>query len=120
MAELVTITLVGVRARGHHGVFASERRDGQDFVVDAVLQVRRPDASDDLATTVDYGGLAEAIVADVERDPVDLIETLAGRLVDTCLALPLVEEATITVHKPSAPISVPFADVTVTCTRRKS
>ncbi|MFP5416969.1 MAG: dihydroneopterin aldolase [Actinomycetes bacterium] len=120
MQELVTITLVGVRARGYHGVFPSERRDGQEFVVDAVLQVRRPDTADELSTTVDYGGLAEALVADVERDPVDLIETLAGRLADTCLAHPLVDEATITVHKPSAPITVPFTDVIVTCTRRKS
>lgn len=119
MSELVTITLTGVRARGYHGVFAFERREGQEFVVDAVLQVRRPDTTDDLATTVDYGGLAEAIVADIGRDPVDLIETLAGRLADTCLADPLVEQATVTVHKPAAPISVPFSDVTVTCTRSK-
>lgn len=117
--HLVTITLTGVRAMGHHGVFDFERRDGQEFVVDAELDVRRPSTDDDLATTVDYGGLAAALVADVERDPVDLIETLAGRLADTCLATPLVERATITVHKPNAPIAVPFADVTVTCTRRK-
>lgn len=118
--RLVTITLMGLRAVGYHGVFEFERRDGQEFVVDAQLEVLRPGLEDDLATTVDYGGLASALVADVERDPVDLIETLAGRLADTCLVLPLVERATITVHKPNAPIAVPFADVTVTCTRRKT
>lgn len=118
--RLVTLTLTGVRATGHHGVFDFERREGQQFVVDAELVVRRPNTSDDLATTVDYGGLASALVADIERDPVDLIETLAGRLADTCLATPFVERATVTVHKPDAPIPVPFADVTVTCTRRKS
>ena len=118
--HLVTIRLTGVRATGFHGVFDFERREGQEFVVDAELDVRRPALVDDLATTVDYGGLADALVADVERDPVDLIETLAGRLAQTCLADPLVERATVTVHKPSAPIAVPFGDVTVTCTRRKS
>ena len=117
--HLVTIRLTGVRATGYHGVFAFERREGQDFVVDAELLVRRPNLSDDLTTTVDYGGLADALVADVERDPVDLIETLAGRLAETCLANPLVERVTVTVHKPNAPISVPFGDVTVACTRRK-
>lgn len=116
---LVTITLTGVRARGFHGVFERERREGQEFVVDAALVVRRPGTADDLSTTVDYGGLASAIVADIERDPVDLIETLAGRLADTCLAAGPVEQVTLTVHKPSAPIPVPFADVTVTVTRRK-
>lgn len=117
--EVVVITLTGVRATGYHGVFDFERREGQEFVVDAELHVRRPSLEDDLATTVDYGGLAAALVAGVERDPVDLIETLAGRLVDACLADPLVEQATITVHKPRAPIAVPFGDVAVTLTRRK-
>ena len=117
--HLVTIRLTGVRATGFHGVFDFERREGQEFVVDAELDVRRPALVDDLATTVDYGGLADALVADVERDPVDLIETLAERLAATCLGRPFVERATVTVHKPSAPIAVPFGDVTVTCTRRK-
>ncbi|HHX84408.1 MAG TPA: dihydroneopterin aldolase [Actinomycetales bacterium] len=117
--HLVTITLTGVRATGYHGVFDVERREGQEFVVDAELLVRRPGTEDDLATTVDYGGLASSLVADVERDPVDLIETLALRLADSCLADPLVEQATITVHKPHAPIDVPFADVTVAVTRSK-
>jgi dihydroneopterin aldolase len=117
--HLVTIRLLGLRATGHHGVFDFERREGQEFVVDAELDVRRPSLDDDLATTVDYGGIAGVLVANVERDPVDLIETLAGRLAETCLADPLVERATVTVHKPNAPISVPFGDVTVTCTRRK-
>ena len=31
------VALRGLRARGHHGVFDFERREGQDFVVDAVL-----------------------------------------------------------------------------------
>lgn len=115
----VTISLSGIRATGYHGVFDFERRQGQEFVVDAVLDVVRPGTEDDLATTVDYGGLASALVADVERDPVDLIETLAGRLAETCLARPFVVRATVTVHKPHAPITVPFGDVTVTCTRRK-
>lgn len=114
----VTISLTGIRATGYHGVFDFERRQGQEFVVDAVLDVVRPGTEDDLATTVDYGGLASALVADVERDPVDLIETLAGRLAETCLARPFVVRATVTVHKPHAPITVPFGDVTVTCTRR--
>ncbi|MBK8461986.1 MAG: dihydroneopterin aldolase [Nigerium sp.] len=113
------MTLSGVSARGFHGVLASERRDGQTFVADAVLRVARTSTADDLDTTVDYGALALGLVAAIERDPVDLIETLAGRLADVCLASPLVEEATVTVHKPQAPIAVAFGDVAVTCTKRR-
>lgn len=119
-SPLVTIGLSGVRARGFHGVFPEERREGQDFIVDVEVQIERQSAEDDLETTVDYGGLAEALVADIEGEPVDLIETLASRLLCTCLAAPPVRAATVTVHKPSAPIRVPFTDVTVTVTGSRS
>ncbi len=33
------IALRGLVVRGHHGVYEHERRDGQDFVVDVVLDV---------------------------------------------------------------------------------
>nr|WP_206448735.1 dihydropteroate synthase [Agrococcus sp. KRD186] len=114
-----SIELRGVRGFGHHGVLPEERRDGQEFVVDAHLSVDLHDAvtSDDVADTVHYGELAEQLVAAIERDPVDLIETLADRLAGVCLAHPRVEHASVTVHKPSAPIAVPFGDVAVTVHR---
>ncbi|NHF63829.1 dihydroneopterin aldolase [Microcella pacifica] len=116
-----TITLSGVRARGHHGVLADERRDGQEFVVDVALtlDLARAAASDDVADTVHYGELAEAIVAAIERDPVDLIETLAERIAALVLEHAAVHEVVVTVHKPHAPIRVPFDDVAVTITRSR-
>ncbi len=110
MAE---ITLTGLRARGFHGVFEHERRDGQDFVVDATLHVSDP-ARDDLALTADYGVLAQHLSAVVTGEPVDLIETLALRLLSVCQATPGVCAAEVTVHKPQAPIPLEFADVSVT------
>jgi dihydroneopterin aldolase len=115
------IVLCGLRARGHHGVFEHERRDGQDFVIDVVLSVDMSVAgrSDDLNDTIDYGVLTEELAADVARDPLDLIEALAQRLADRCLRNPRVEEVEVTVHKPQAPVTVPVADVAVTITRRR-
>ncbi|MPZ28692.1 MAG: dihydroneopterin aldolase [Micromonosporaceae bacterium] len=111
-----TITLTGLRARGWHGVFDFERTQGQEFVVDAVLELDLSAAagSDRLADTVDYGALAERLVAVVTGPPVHLIETLATRLVEVCLSDPRVAAATVTVHKPNAPIDHEFADVAVT------
>lgn len=113
------IRLSGLRVRGHHGVLPAERRDGQDFVVDVALELdlRPAAASDDLAATVDYGALAEWLAAVVAGEPVDLLETLAGRLADVCLQSPLVRSAEVTVHKPQAPIGVRFGDVSVTVVR---
>jgi dihydroneopterin aldolase len=116
-----TITLTGLRVRGHHGVFHHERRDGQDFVVDAVLEVATSTAaaSDELTDTVHYGELAQRLAAVVAGEPVNLLETLAARLVAACLADPRVEAATVTVHKPQAPIPLSFTDVAVTIRRER-
>lgn len=118
------IRLTGLRVRGRHGVLPEERRDGQDFVVDVVLDLdlRAPATSDDVADTVHYGELAQRLAAVVAGEPVALIETLAERLAAVCLADPRVRSAQVTVHKPAAPIpTVPvpltFADVSVTMVR---
>ncbi len=116
------ITLTGVRVRAHHGVFDFEREQGQEFVIDVSVAVDLSAAAsgDDLGRTVHYGELAEAVVAAVERDPVDLIETVAERVAAVALAHPAVEEVEVTVHKPEAPIRVPFADVAVTIVRGRA
>ena len=116
------ITLTGVRVRAHHGVFDFEREAGQEFVIDVSVAVDLAAAAsgDDLGRTVHYGELAEAISAAVERDPVDLIETVAERVAAVALAFPAVEEVEVTVHKPQAPIAVPFTDVAVTIVRGRA
>lgn len=116
------ITLTGVRVRAHHGVFDFEREQGQEFVIDVAVAVDLAAAAsgDDLGRTVHYGELAEAVADAVRRDPVDLIETVAERVAAVALAYPAVEEVEVTVHKPEAPISVPFDDVAVTIVRSRA
>jgi len=116
------ISLTGLRVHGKHGVFDFERAAGQDFVVDVELELSLAAAasSDELADTVHYGELAEGLAAVVAGDPVNLLETLAQRLVAVCLSDPRVEAATVTVHKPQAPIPLTFADVAVTLRRSRA
>ena len=116
------ITLHGLRGRGLHGVYPRERVEGQTFIVDVALGVdtRMAARTDDLAATADYGVIAEKIVAMIEGDPVNLIETLAQRIAAACLADPAVHEVEVTVHKPDAPITVPFDDVTIVIKRTRS
>ncbi|MFY1678143.1 dihydroneopterin aldolase [Streptomyces sp. WMMC905] len=115
------VALRGLRAHGHHGVFPEEREKGQTFVVDVVLglDTRPAAATDDLTRTAHYGVVAEEVVAAVQGEPVDLVETLAERIARTCLRHQGVEEVEVCVHKPHAPITVPFDDVTVTITRSR-
>ena len=113
------IELRGLRVRGHHGVYAHERRDGQDFVVDVTvwLDLAPAAASDDLADTVDYGALAQRVAAIVGGEPCDLIEAVAGRVADEVMADPRVEAVEVVLHKPQAPIPLEFADVAVVAHR---
>ncbi len=115
------VTLAGISARGYHGVLAAERAEGQDFVVDLTLSLdtRAAAASDDLAHTVNYAHVADAVVSVLTGDPVNLIETVAERIAAVVLEQPAVFAVTVTVHKPQAPIAVPFGDVDVTITRSR-
>ena len=106
---------------GHHGVYAFERERGQIFRVDAVLEVDTPARGRDRRPerTVNYAELAQRLYAVLSGEPVDLLETLAQRLADVCLAYALVDAVEITVHKPQAELGVPFDDVTVTIRRER-
>jgi dihydroneopterin aldolase / 2-amino-4-hydroxy-6-hydroxymethyldihydropteridine diphosphokinase len=119
MNPLDQITLTGLRAHAFHGVLEHERRTGQVFVIDVAVQLQlgTAGATDDLTETIHYGHLAEQIVAAVERDPVDLIETVAERVAELVLQHERAIFTTVTVHKPDAPIDVPFTDVAVTVHR---
>jgi len=116
------ITITGLSAHAHHGVYDWEKQRGQTFAVDAVLELDTAPAAagDDLDKTVNYAELAQRLHAVLTGEPVDLLETLARRLADVCLANPLVDAVEITVHKPDADLGVPFADVTVAIRRERT
>ena len=125
----VRIELKGLRARGFHGVFDHERRDGQDFSCDVTLWLEFAPAaeSDDLADTVDYGAVARVAHDVLTGEPRDLIETVASDIADRILAAddardggPLLHAVEVTVHKPSAPIPLEFDDVSVTARRNRA
>jgi 7,8-dihydroneopterin aldolase/epimerase/oxygenase len=115
------IALSGIAGFGYHGVFESERREGQTFIADVQIGLDLSEAAqtDALDKTVHYGVLAEQVHEVLTGEALDLIETLALRIVNVCLGHDLVQWAKVTVHKPSAPIEVAFDDVAVTIERSR-
>ena len=113
------IMLTGIRGHGHHGVFPQERRDGQEFIVDINVHLASSNAakSDALADTVNYAVVADMVHERIIGEPVDLIETLAENIAAAVLSLSGVSRVEVTVHKPQAPIAVPFADVALRIVR---
>lgn len=114
-----TVSLKGIRARGYHGVLGFEREVGQTFLVDVTMSVDVQPAAltDDLALTVDYGAVATAVVEVVTGPAFDLIETLAVRIAERVRQFEGVQQVTVAVHKPYAPVTELFDDVVVTVTR---
>ena len=120
-----TVTLRGLSARGYHGVLPSERAEGQIFSADVTLFLEpgvldRAAASDDIAQTVDYSQVANAVVEVIHGEPVNLIETLADRVAQSVLAFSAVAGVEVTIHKPQAPLEVAFDDVAVTLVRGRT
>ena len=115
-----SINLIGIKAFGYHGVLKDERTHGQDFLVDAILYLDLKTASqgDDLAATVNYADAVDVIVEEVRGEPVDLIERLAERIAKRLKGdFSLINQVTVTVHKPHAPVDAEFKDISVTITR---
>lgn len=116
------IELRGLKVRGNHGVFAHERADGQDFIVDITvwMDLATAAASDNLSDTYDYGQLAQR-AADIVAGPArDLIETVAAEIAEEVMGDARVQAVEVTLHKPHAPIPLTFADVAVVARRSRT
>ncbi len=116
------IELRGLKVRGHHGVFDCEKRDGQDFEVDIIvwMDLKKAAATDDLTATMHYGELAQAAAAIISGPARDLIETVAAEIADDVMKDDRVDAVEVTLHKPSAPIPLEFADVAVVAHRTRA
>lgn len=119
MTAPLTIEVRGLTVHAHHGVHSDEREHGQRFVLDLVLVPRSSLGceTDRLGDTVSYGDAARMAVEVATSTRFDLIERLAAHVADALLARLPLERATITVHKPEAPLGLEFDDVAVTVSR---
>jgi len=107
------IQLDGLEVFAYHGVMQHEKDYGQTFLIDCRLSVEAG-LEDHIDQTVSYALVADTITELATGNRFDLIETLASKLVARVLELdPRILRCTITVHKPHAPLSQSFRDVSV-------
>jgi dihydroneopterin aldolase len=102
-------------------VLEAERRSAQPFEVDLDIDLDMAAAgrSDDLADTVDYGAISEAVAAVVAGPHADLMEHLAERIAAAVLACagPRASSVTVTLRKLRPPVPVDLASAGVRITR---
>ena len=115
----LTIEVRGLAVHAHHGVHEHEQEAGQRFLIDLSLVPRSALAceTDRLKDAVSYGDAARLAVEFATSTRFDLIERLAAHIADGLLARLPLERATVTVHKPEAPLGLEFGDVAVSVSR---
>ncbi|MDH7598005.1 MAG: 2-amino-4-hydroxy-6-hydroxymethyldihydropteridine diphosphokinase [Sedimentisphaerales bacterium] len=98
------IVIKGLQLHCKVGVSEQERQAKQEVVVDLTIwtDLTRSTRSDMLADTIDYRLLRDQIVEATEGAQFHLIEALAGRIADVCLAVPGVNKVKVYVEKPGA------------------
>jgi len=115
-----SIKIVGVKAKGFHGVLESERERGQKFIVDVELRLNLSKLNDDLNKTVNYAQVAMVINDQITGKPQKLIETLAENIAVKILKdFKKVKSVKVIVHKPKAPIALNFKDIQVAIERSR-
>ena len=116
------IVLDGMRFYGFHGVNPEERVQGQEYLVDLVVEMDLsvPGGSDRLEDTISYAHLYRAVRDVMEGEPRNLLEAAAQSITEKILSDFPVDSVSVRVKKPHPPIrgSV-IENATVEITRRR-
>ncbi|NVK34369.1 MAG: dihydroneopterin aldolase [Rhodobacteraceae bacterium] len=107
----------------HHGLFEEEAKLGQRFRVDLTcwLDLTRASNSDEIEDTVSYADLTLAIEKTVTSNRFNLIERLAGAVIQTVFETDSrIEEVRVRLHKPGAPLPTPTGQASVELKRKRS
>lgn len=106
MEQVMNIELTGLRFSGYHGVYADEKKTGNEFEIDLV--VTHPPFQGiirELEDTINYVSLYALVKKEMET-PRALLETLAMEIVEAIqAAFPLVRKVSIRIRKLHAPIA---------------
>jgi len=121
-ADMDKILLKGLRLFAYHGVNPEEKRDGQEFVLDITLYADLSQArqSDRLEDTVNYAAVRKTVQRAFTGAKYDLIERAAEAVCGAVLeGFPQVEEITLLLKKPQAPMDAVFDYVAVEVTKKR-
>ncbi|SFM50647.1 dihydroneopterin aldolase [Gracilibacillus orientalis] len=108
---------------GFHGVLPEEKKLGQRFLVDVILEadLKQAGKADDLHLSIDYGLVYQLTEQVVEGRSKNLIEAVAEEIAEVLLfQFDLLKACTVKVIKPDPPIPGHYQSVAVEIHREKS
>lgn len=112
------IELKNMSFYGYHGVLEEEKRLGQRFQVDVMVDtdLRKAGETDDVLDTIDYSRIYEIVKDVMIGYPMNLLEAVAERMADVILnEYDAVIKIYVTIRKPEVPIQgiLDYAAVTI-------
>lgn len=114
------IKITGLCIYAYHGVLPEEKRDGQDFFINAKLfyDMKKAGQTDHLEDALNYADCCTFMGQVFTERSYDLIEAAAENLCKQLLLhYPALAAVELELRKPHAPIGMPFSDVSVNMTR---
>ena len=116
------IRIENLKVFANHGVLQSEKKEGQFFYINAVIEISLGKAgrTDALNDTVSYAELCEVMVKEMQAKSYDLIEAAAMHLIVHILSeYKMIKRITLELRKPDAPINASFDSVSVKISRAR-
>ncbi len=118
MTGYMTVELRGLRFFGEHGMYAEEKKVGNEFEVDVLITYKAPEkpitAINDTVNYVEVYRIVEAELLDRKQ----LLETCAMRICDDLVPIfPRIQKAYVSIRKTTPPITNFTGSVGVSYTR---
>ncbi len=105
------IVLEGLSQMIHCGVSEQERSQPQTLLFDMELEFPFP-ANDQIEATMDYSAIPRHLDELLSKDSFCLIESIAQAVAQDLLqTFPQLNQVAVRVHKPDAPLGIPFSDL---------
>ena len=116
----LTIQVEGIKVYGTHGVYDEEKKNGQNFRIDLIIELRENILnfenykSESFDNTINYENLVKEVINVSDNNSFDLIETFAYEILNSLRKYNNILKATVTIHKPSSPLKELVEDISVT------
>ena len=111
------IIVKGIKASGCHGVYESEKKEKQEFIVDVLIKINEI-KSDDINQTLNYENIISIAKEVVTSKSFDLIEilaqTISKEIISFCKQELSILSISVSVHKPNTELSQYTDDIVVT------